>query len=243
MRCSRIFHDAPLTEGSAVELPKETALYLLKVLRLPIGSSLTLFNGDGNDYSAKLIEARKQGATVEIETSQMIENESPVRIHLAQCISRSNKMDFVIQKSVELGVNEITPIVSQFSLIKLSSERWENKISHWKKVLISACEQSGRACLPTFNPPIALYDWVKDRNEESKLILHPHHKTKSIFSGNEKSACLLIGPEGGFSETELTEAKNQGFANLQLGKRILRTETAALAGITFLQTKLGDYAS
>ena len=241
MRISRVYHPESLTIDEDVLLVSSTALHVAKVLRLPAGSPLILFNGDGYDYLAEIKTLTKQQVTVSIKDSMKLNNESPLNLHLGQAISKSSKMDFAIQKAVELGVKEITPIISARCQIKLSNDRWQNKIDHWKKIIISACEQSGRSFIPTLNQPTEFTHWLGSCHADLKLILNPHTE-KKLNQQVAHSIALLIGPEGGFSEEEIKLAITNQFQSIQLGPRILRTETAALAAIANLQQKFGDFA-
>ncbi|OGT29988.1 MAG: 16S rRNA (uracil(1498)-N(3))-methyltransferase [Gammaproteobacteria bacterium RIFCSPHIGHO2_12_FULL_35_23] len=240
MRINRVYCSDNLSVNTEVILTGPAALHVTKVLRLAPNSLLVLFNGDSYDYEGTINKIAKSTVSIQLQQKIKLTNESSLYLHLGQAISHSNKMDIAIQKAVELGVNEITPIISEFCEIKLSKERWENKLSHWQKIIISACEQSGRAKLPLLNQPIQFADWVSARNEALKLILHPYHATK-LLAKEISTTALLIGPEGGFSNPEVDFAVKQGFQAIQLGPRILRTETATIAAITLVQCQLGDF--
>lgn len=219
----------------------ESSKHLLTVLRLQAGHPLVLFNGDGNDYSATLHLENKRTAYAQIDTQLAINLESPLVIHLGQGISKGERMDFVLQKSVELGVTAITPLITERCVVKLSSERWQKKQQHWQKVVISACEQSGRNTLPTLNPAIPLGDWLQQTTQQRRLILHPQAKQPiQLLPPTAQGVRLLIGPEGGLSDAEIYRSGETGFQQVRLGPRILRTETAALAAITALQSHFGD---
>jgi 16S rRNA (uracil1498-N3)-methyltransferase len=171
----------------------------------------------------------------------LVENESPLNIHLAQGISRGDRMDFTLQKSVELGVNTITPIFTERCGVKLSGERLEKKHQQWQKIVISACEQSGRCAVPIVATPIYLADWLAQETAALKLNLHPkaEHSIMNLPIENQRVR-LLIGPEGGLSDDEIANANKAGFHDVLLGPRVLRTETAALTAITALQCRYGD---
>lgn len=244
MRINRIYQPVKLHINSEIELTPDAANHLITVLRLKINTAITLFNGDGFEYDAIITDIQKKSVTVTVNQSNEKNTESPLFIHLGQVISRGEKMDFTIQKAVELGVNKITPIISERCNVKLDIKRQQKRFIHWQKVIISACEQSGRTIIPALNPIISINDWIKQCREKSKLILHPHtdSKNSAITSDKRSTTALLIGPEGGFSETEIQLAKENDFRCLQLGPRILRTETAALAAIAVLQATSGDFS-
>jgi len=152
-------------------------------------------------------------------------------------------MDFTLQKAVELGVNKITPIISERCNVKMDADRWEKRLNRWRQIIISACEQSGRQVIPTLNPVVSLDSWVASCSAELKLILHPHEDNSLNTNKKHKNIILLIGPEGGFSQMEIGLALKNDFRCVQLGPRILRTETAALAGVAVLQSMFGDFGT
>lgn len=241
MRITRIYYARPLTPGMICNLDTVASNHILRVLRLRPGAKLTLFNGEGGEYTAEIIAAEKQQAKVKIIQFSPIERESSLSIHLGQGISRGEKMDYTLQKAVELGVNKITPLFTEHSNVKLAEERLEKRIAHWQAIVISACEQCGRNRIPKVLPAESLSQWVIKRKEKIKLLLHPEAaKHLADFATISDEICLLVGAEGGFSENEIFQAQQAGFTALQLGPRILRTETAALAAIAALQTRWGD---
>lgn len=242
MRICRFYYSGELAENTNCQLPRETANYIAKVLRLKASAAIHLFNGSNGYYLATLTEVSKQSVSAEITQFISSNNESPLHLHLGQVVGKTGKMELVIQKAVELGVNVITPLLSDFSTVKLDETRWLKKHEHWQKIIISACEQCERNVLPKLNPVMKLNDWIAQRSEQAKIILHP--RANSQFQKNTKiqSAALLIGPEGGFSENELQAAQQQDFESQLLGPRVLRTETAALAAISYMQTKFGDFS-
>ena len=238
----RIYQPSTFTLGANISLSDDAFGHVIRVLRLKINDQILLFNGvEPYQYSAKLIEITKKSAQVEILSQQQVDNESPLNIHLGQGISRGERMDFTLQKSVELGVNKITPLFTERCGVKLSGERLEKKRQQWQKIVISACEQSGRCIVPEVTQPIHLSEWLAQETSALKLNLHPkaHH---SIFTLNAQAhrIRLLIGPEGGLSDDEIAQANNAEFHDILLGPRILRTETAALTAITALQCRFGD---
>lgn len=241
MRIPRIFHPSPIQVDSTVSLSPEASKHLLTVLRLKDNHPLILFNGDGNDYSATLHIASKKQACAIVDTQLSISVESPLAIHLGQGISKGERMDFVLQKSVELGVTELTPLITERCTIKLNAERWDKKHQHWLKVVTSACEQCGRNVIPTLHPPISLHQWLGQSTQQTRLTLHPEaeHRLADI-QPSPYGYRLLIGPEGGLSENEIYQSGETGFHSALLGPRVLRTETAALTAITVLQSHFGD---
>lgn len=246
MRVPRIFLPDPLTVGQSVQLTAEAFQHVVKVLRLNAGQRLVVFNGDGNEYSADLIEVSKRDAWVRLSACTANESESALSVHLGQVISRGDRMDFVLQKSVELGVSEITPLFSERCGVKLSGDRLDKKQQQWQKVVISACEQCGRSKVPSVNPALNLNDFVSAPFEGLKLTLDPFAKKPlselAREQPNYRDIRLIIGPEGGFTDQEVSLSGTEGFKPIRLGPRILRTETAALTALSVIQYQLGDLA-
>ncbi|WP_392565199.1 16S rRNA (uracil(1498)-N(3))-methyltransferase [Utexia brackfieldae] len=238
---TRIFHTSTITENSQLTLDDEAFNHVVRVLRMKEGDILTLFDGTNYTFQATLESITKKQAIVAVGAGQFDNRESPLNIHLGQVISRGDKMDFTIQKSVELGVNTITPLFSERCGVRLDDDRLSKKIQQWQKIVISACEQCGRNQIPVVKPAMNVEQWCSDLAEGLKLNLHPR-ATQSIntLEIHSNNIHLLIGPEGGLSDLEISQAEKQGFMGMLLGPRILRTETAALTAITALQTKFGD---
>ena len=239
MRLSRFFIDAPLALGQH-ELPEAQAHYIGRVLRLSAGAEVQLFDGSGQEYLGEIIEAGKKSVRVELREQTAGLGESPLHVHLGQGLSRGERMDWAIQKATELGVAEITPIVSTRCEVRLKDERADKRMQHWRQVAISACEQCGRSVLPLIHPPLALDDWLKQSSAELKLVLHPvaepltsHRKPQTL--------AFLIGPEGGLSDSEVTQAQSAGFQAARLGPRVLRTETAPIVALAVAQHLWGDF--
>lgn len=242
MRVPRIYTDQPLEMNLDIALGDEASRHIIQVLRLRSGAELLLFNGDGYNYSAQLVSATKKQAQAKVLSRSQPETVSGLYIHLCIAISKGERMDFAIQKSVELGVNEITPLFSQRCVINLQGERLKKREQHWSKVIVSACEQSGRCRIPLLNNAVEIDRWLDRPLQGAGLILDP--KSETGISGIEKPAdkiTILIGPEGGLSEAEIASAKDRGFRGISLGPRILRTETAPLAAIASMQTLWGDF--
>lgn len=232
-----------LALGAQVKLSENAATHATRALRLEVGDKAVLFNGDGHDYLAELAFIKKGEVIAKIISIKALDNESPIKVILAQAISSGDRMDFTIQKAVEMGVTEIQPIASQRSVVKLSGERAEKRREHWQNVVNSACEQSGRAFVPKVAMPATLANWLASHPDaETKVTLAPtaevSFKELPTPTGN---ICLLVGAEGGLTEDEIALAALQGFTPVRLGKRILRTETAPLAAIATMQTIWGDF--
>lgn len=240
MRINRFYTNQRLNAGDDLLLDDAASHHLVKVLRFKPGTRLMLFNGDGADYPAEFIAAEKKRARVSVLEKNIISCESPFAIHLGIGISKGDRMDWVMQKSTEMGVTEITPVFSEFSDLKLKAERLEKKMRHWYQVIISACEQSGRSVLPALNPAITIDVFARDATAY-KWILHPGEPTLKLPAECPPSASLLVGPEGGFSDREVALAKEHGFISAALGPRVLRTETAPLAALSVLQYAFGDF--
>lgn len=240
MRVIRLYTTARLAVGEQIELDEKAAHHAAVVLRMQSGDPLRLFNGDGLEYQCVISELSKKLVRVSILDHEKINNESPLMIHLGQVISRGDKMDFTIQKAVELGVNQITPLFSKRCGLQLSGKRLEKKHEHWQQVAISACEQSGRVRIPIVHQPIALKDWLNTDLCVHRLMLHPHVNSRFVVAQDIDALALLVGCEGGFSEEEVVLADQHGFNGMKLGPRILRTETAALTALAILQSRFGD---
>ena len=241
MRISRIYTEQLLKQQSQIKLIGQQAHYLSKVLRLKANASLILFNGDGYDYKSLVTDIDKHSITLDIQESAVANSESPLHSILGLGLSRGERMDIAIQKSTELGVTEIVPLFTEFSEVKLQGERLQKKVKHWQQVAISACEQSGRNRPPKVHPPETLSSWCSQVDCELKLIFEPNINKALPTEEKITQVALLMGPEGGFSEKELNTAANSDFKAVQLGPRILRTETAPIAALTSLQLLWGDF--
>ncbi len=241
MRQPRIFHPQTIQLNQTFTLSDDASNHVGRVLRMKPEQPLILFCGDGYDYAAKIVAVSKKHVEVLAEQRQQVDNESPLKIHLAQGVSRGDKMDFTIQKSVELGITEITPIFTNRCGVKLSGDRLQKKHQQWQKIAISACEQSGRAVVPKVNEPISFEEFVKQETNETKLNLHPRAAISvKGLAKPENGVRFIIGPEGGLTDEEIQLASEQGFQDVLLGPRVLRTETAALTLLTALQVQFGD---
>lgn len=240
MRKPRIYHPDPLTTNTTVSLTATASAHVARVLRLKKGAELTLFNGHGGEFDAVIDDVEKQQVYATVSCYHDINRESPLYLHLGQGISRGEKMDYTIQKAVELGVQEITPLFTERSEVRLDKERSVKRLRHWQAIIISACEQSGRTDIPVIHEPCELKMWLAEQTQSLKLMFHPIATTTLKQLTPAKSIRVVIGPEGGFSDREIAFATTQNFAALQLGPRILRTETAAVVALCALQCQWGD---
>ena len=244
MTITRIFQSVTLTPETTLRLDEKSSHHVARVLRAATGDLLTLFNGEGGEYSAVIKQIEKKHVTVQINQFIPRDTESSLNIHLAQGIARGEKMDFIVQKAVELGVKKITPLISERCNVRLDNEREEKRIQHWRSIAISACEQSGRNRIPEIQSPVTLSDWLLEAKADLCFVLSPHvqEKLPSSHLSKDASVLLLIGPEGGLSDAEVTAAMQKHFLPLNLGPRVLRTETATIAAITVLQYQFGDFS-
>lgn len=242
MRVPRIYHPIPLNQHTTCALSEDGANHVGRVLRMRAGDQLELFDGSNHIYQAVITAVAKKSVEVDILSRQFDHRESPLAIHLGQVISRGERMEFTIQKSVELGVNVITPLWSERCGVKLDGERMDKKIQQWQKIAIAACEQCGRNKIPEIRPLMKLQQWCAEPNDALKLNLHPRarYSIRTLPEIPAAGVRLLIGSEGGLSPQEIAQTEQQGFVDVLLGKRVLRTETAAMAAITALQVCFGD---
>lgn len=243
MRIPRIFVFEPLVVGAELALPGQAGEHLTRVLRLERGHPIILFNGDGCEFRAEisLVAKRTVGARV-LEANDVSNRESPLQLTLAQGVARGEKMDLILQKATELGVNRIVPLITERTEVKLDSERTARRLAHWQAVIAGACEQSGRVRLPSLEAPIRIGTWASALVADAglRLALDPAGKMSPRTLPMFSSAILVVGPEGGLSDQDLNILDQTSFLGLRLGPRILRTETAGLAAITALQAIHGD---
>lgn len=240
MRIPRIFTDQPLAAQASVTLEENASRHLCQVLRMQSGDALTLFNGDGSSYQAQIEFADKKKALVRVLEATTGDAPPPLYIHLGIALSKGDRFDWVLQKATELGVSRVTPLYTQRVDVKLNRERSEKKQRHWQQVIVSACEQCGRNTLPRLDEPTALAPWLSGLEADQKWVLSPTHSDNFRGADQPASAALLIGPEGGLDDSEVELALRSDFKALQLGPRILRTETAPVAAISILQYRWGD---
>ncbi|HEY8568918.1 16S rRNA (uracil(1498)-N(3))-methyltransferase [Microbulbifer sp.] len=246
MRIPRIYSAESLAGKSEVQLDEAASRHLVKVLRLGPGRPLILFDGEGGEYEAELLEAGKK-ALVKIGAHSEEDYQSPLAITLAIGISRGDRFDWVIQKATELGVAAIQPLFTERCEVKLSGERMEKKLGQWQQIAISACEQCARNRVPEILSPQKFTQFLDHARSDAALKLVLHHRTETTLAeleqqaGRPDAALLLVGPEGGLSAEEIELALQQGFHPLRLGPRVLRTETAPVAALSVLQFQWGDF--
>jgi 16S rRNA (uracil1498-N3)-methyltransferase len=243
MRIPRIYTEQSLSPGSQVTLESAPSRHLIQVLRMRADMELTLFNGDGHDYPARLLRTPKQGVVALVEAISDEEPSGRLDIHLGIGVSKGERMDYALQKSVELGVTGITPLFTERSVVHLKGERLGKRLDHWRRIVISACEQSGRKRLPLLHSASSLQDWLATSSDDLSLLLD--HRAAATLpqlpEPSRGSIRLLVGPEGGLSSEERRLAVERGFQSLRLGPRIMRTETTPLAAIAAMQALWGDF--
>ncbi len=240
MRLTRVYVARPLTSGSIVELPPDAASHLAKVLRARAGDELILFSGDGHEYLGAVEAVRGSRVSASVGPGSAVDRESVLAITLVQCVPRGDRMDLIVQKATELGVTRIVPVLSQRSVVRLDKQQRESKASHWRAVAVNACEQCGRNRVPAIEAPSALVDYLGSTSPAgARLVLEPEadRATPPLIS---TAVEIAVGPEGGFAAEELEAFQIARFARIRLGPRILRTETAAIAALIWLQTRFGD---
>jgi 16S rRNA (uracil1498-N3)-methyltransferase len=236
MHIPRIYYQGSLKTASTIELPSETTHHLANVLRMRAGEQITLFNGEGGEFHCSLVEISKKACHVQIEVFIPDQNERNLNIHLAQSVVRNDRMDLIIQKAVELGTTRFTPLLACFSEKRSDTKFLAKRQQHWQKIMLNACEQSGRTRLMQIEPPCLFGDFLHQADLGLKLILHPYAKLNIASVIKEaQTTTLLIGPEGGWDEDELTQAEKQNCLAVRLSQHILRTETAAIAALAVVQ--------
>ncbi|MEP6883458.1 MAG: 16S rRNA (uracil(1498)-N(3))-methyltransferase [Gammaproteobacteria bacterium] len=256
MRLTRVYVETALTPGSVVELPPDTASHLAKVLRARVGDEVILFNGDGREFSGAVETVRGSRVAASVGDSRPVDRESPLAITLIQCVPRGDRMDFIVQKTTELGIARIVPVLSQRSVVRLDKAQAESKAAHWRAVAVSACEQCGRTRLPIIEIAQPLLNYLGRSAQQAalRLVLEPESAPQaraavldleSLQSAGAvqteiAAAEIAIGPEGGFAADELEAFRVAGFSQVGFGPRVLRTETAAIAAVGWLQARFGD---
>lgn len=243
MRIPRFYQDTELAVGHAVELDERAHRHAVQVLRLRVGEAVILFNGRGGEYCGRLSAVERRSARVTLESFEAREPESPLRITLAQGIAKGDHMDFSLQKSTELGVSMIQPVVTERTVGRWEARRLDNKLEHWRGIVVSACEQSGRTRIPCIEDPISLAEWLGRAGPGgTRIVLDPGagHSLAEVARPETDEVAVLIGPEGGLTGAEVDAAGDAGFTRVRLGQRVLRTETAATAVVTAVQWLWGD---
>lgn len=243
MRDIRIYVDQALTADTQASLPATAAHHLVRVLRLRTGARIQVFNGDGQQFSAEIIEVEgQQNCRIHVGQAERPKIESVINVTLAQAIGRGDRMDWCIQKTTELGVARIQPLLTERTEVRLSGQRLQRRLAHWQSVAVAAAEQSGRVRIPVIESPVMLDDLLP--GEGLNLVLHPGaaRKAANLTASKPSHFTAVIGPEGGFSDGEITYIEQRGFLGCNLGQRILRTETAGPALLAMLQTRFGDWS-
>jgi|HubBroStandDraft_2_1064218.scaffolds.fasta_scaffold63415_1 16S rRNA (uracil1498-N3)-methyltransferase len=250
MRLTRVYVEAPVATGKRLVVEGSAANHITRVLRLRSGDLLTVFDGSGGEFGARIEEFRKDSVVVTVEEHRPLDRESPLPLTLAQGISRGERMDWVIQKATELGTSRIVPLFTKRSMVRLDERQAERKLQHWRAIAIAACEQCGRNKIPELAAPVDFFDVLPaDDSGAMRLLLSPTGNLRiedlaevgqDLAPGVRKGITVLIGPEGGLEEVEQEAALAAGFKAVQLGPRVLRTETAAIAALTIIQRYFGD---
>lgn len=239
MRTARVYIEQTLYADSEIELDERATRYVTQALRLHVGQPLILFDGSGRDYEATLLTGSRRRCRAQLGSAHPPEPPPGLAVHLGLGISRGERMDFAIQKSVELGVAAITPLLTARSAVRLDEARREKRLGHWQGIVISACEQSGRSRLPAIDPPTDLASWLE--NCRGGLLLHPRaERSMAALPPPGALINLLIGPEGGLDDAEQVLAMAKGYEAVRLGPRVLRTETAPIAALAAIQVLWGD---
>lgn len=241
MRIPRIYTDSPLAEDCTAALDENAAQHVGRVLRMQPGQELRLFNGDGQDYPATITTAGKKNVEVMVGTPEPNHTESNLEIVLGQTLSKGDRMDYAVQKAVEMGATRIVPLSTERCDVRLKGDREDKRLRHWQSVAISAAEQCGRARVPDILPVMTIAQWLEhSRDCDLRLVLH--HRTEQSLKSMDtpKRVALMIGPEGGLTADEIVLAENEGFLSVALGPRVLRTETAPVASIALCQWLWGD---
>jgi len=242
MSTPRFYLDQPLAPGARFSLPPGPARHAARALRLAEGDAITLFNGRGGEFAARIERINKDEVAVAITGFSDTERESRLRVMLAQGISSGERMDYTLQKAVELGVTAIQPISARRSVVKLAGERAGKRVAHWQGVVASACEQCGRNQVPVVAPPLSLAHWLEQQQGGRLLFLSPLADLRlADLSPPAAQDWLVAGPEGGFEADEIAALHAAGAIPVRLGPRVLRTETAALAALAAMQTLWGDF--
>lgn len=242
MRLTRVHVPGPLSPRAHYTIEGDAANHITRVLRLEPGAPLTVFDGRGGEYSARIESFRKASVLIEVQERSSSSRESSLSLTLAQGVSRGERMDWVVQKATELGVTSIIPVLTERTVVKLDTKQSGRKLSHWQGIAVAACEQSGRDRLPHIVAPLALDDFLLDIDPQSTRVLLSPTGTQRVpdLKTSERRIVVLIGPEGGLSEIEQRSAIGAGFIAVRMGPRVLRTETAAVAALTLLQHQFGD---
>jgi len=242
VRLTRVHVEEPLASGKRCLVTGNAANHMVRVLRLGVGAAITLFDGAGGEYAARIESVRKDAVRVEVGAHAALERESPLDVTLAQGVSRGERMDWVIQKATELGVRRIVPLITVRSVVRLDAHQAPKKLQHWRGIAIAACEQCGRNRLPELAVPVDFLEFLASEahGDAMRLVLSPAASLRIGAIESPQKIIILIGPEGGLAAEEAEVAIDRGFTAVSLGPRILRTETAAIAALAALQQRFGD---
>ena len=243
MRLTRVYVDAPVVAGKRLVVSGSAANHIMRVLRLRSGDALTVFDGSGGEFGARVEEFRKDAVVVSVEEHRTLDRESPLSLTLAQGVSRGERMDWIIQKATELGASRIVPVFTKRSVVRLDDKQAERKLQHWRAIAVSACEQCGRNRLPDVATPVDFFDVLPAgfAPGSTRLLLSPTGDQRiDDLEDVGKGITVLIGPEGGLEDVEQEAAVAAGFKPVRMGPRVLRTETAAIAALTIIQRYFGD---
>ncbi|MGM0677489.1 16S rRNA (uracil(1498)-N(3))-methyltransferase [Ectothiorhodospira marina] len=252
MRIPRCFLDQPLQTGDEIALDERAHRHVVQVLRLRVGAPLVLFNGEGGEYAATLTLAERRASRVRIDEHRSRDTRPALGVTLLQGIAKGDRMDYSLQKATELGVSRIQPLVAKRSVTHEDPKRMNKRQEHWRGVIVSACEQSGRTDIPELLPPLPLSHWLDTqhpgRTDEDtaswSLVLDPEATSSlgdlAASKARPQAVTLLIGPEGGLDEREISQARHCGLTPVRLGPRVLRTETAGVAALAIIQSLWGD---
>jgi len=247
VRRVRIHTAQPLSVDAVISLEAAPAAHVARVLRLRPGDRLWLFNGDGHDCLAVIETLDRRRVSLRVLERRRVDNEPPLAVTLVQGVCKGERMDWVMQKAVELGVTRVVPVLSEHGVVRLSGERRERRRQHWRAVMIAACEQSGRAVVPELAPVCDFAAWLQGvgaATGETRVLLHPEGGgALAQLPPPRGGVCLAVGPEGGWSASECSRLQACGFSPVHLGPRVLRTETAALAALAAVQTLWGDWGA
>lgn len=239
---TRLYFPGEIAEHGECHVMAHQAHHAIHVLRLQSGDAITLFDGRGVEYAAVIRRIDKSGLTLAVTTRSEIDRESPLKVTLAQGVSSGERMDYTVQKCVELGISAIQPLMTQRSVVRLTGERADKRVAHWRAIAVAACEQCGRNYVPEVLPVIALSSWLGAPQNTTRYLLSPGAPTcLRELDRPQGPITLLVGPEGGWNEEETLASRVAGFTPLALGPRVLRTETAAVAALAALQAIWGDF--
>jgi 16S rRNA (uracil1498-N3)-methyltransferase len=242
MRSTRVYVDPPIAAGKLLVVEGSAANHIARVLRLRSGDELTVFDGSGGEFGARIEELRREAVVVAVEEHRALDRESPLPLTLAQGISRGERMDWIIQKATELGASRIVPVFTKRSVVRLDEKQAARKMQHWRAIAVAACEQCGRNRIPELATPVDFVDVLAaEAAGSTRVVLSPTgdlrvDDLKDVAAG----ITVLIGPEGGLEAAEQAAAIAAGFKAVRLGPRVLRTETAAIAALTIIQRYFGD---